>query len=133
MQNIMTEANNNNSNNWPLLKFQNSSLPPATKLRQGNVYTLVCDSVHREGLCPGRGVSVRETSRHHTVTCGWYASYWNAFFFFLILRRQLQKLWTVYKISENSVHKNSYYLIRTNKCQNQISFARILSVFVRIY
>ena len=53
--------------------------------------------------------------------------------FFLILRRQLQKLWTVYKISENSVHKNSYYLIRTNKCQNQISFARILSVFVRIY
>ena len=36
-------------------------LPPATKLRQGNVFTPVCDSVHREGglclggLCPGPG------------------------------------------------------------------------------
>ena len=41
-------------------------LPPATKLRQGNVFTLVvCDSVHRWGLCPGGsasgGVSVRKT------------------------------------------------------------------------
>ena len=27
-------------------------LPPATKLRQGNVFTRVCDSVHRDGLCP---------------------------------------------------------------------------------
>ena len=56
---------------------------PQTKLREGNVFTPVCDSVHRgssiqgglclgwslskggEGLCPGgslsRGVSVRET------------------------------------------------------------------------
>ena len=33
-------------------------LPPATKLRQGNVFTSVCDSVHRGGLYPG-GVSVR--------------------------------------------------------------------------
>ena len=35
--------------NWSLL-------PPVTKLRQGNVFTPVCDSVHGEG-----GVSVRET------------------------------------------------------------------------
>ena len=27
-------------------------LPSATKCRQGNVFTPVCDSVHREGLCP---------------------------------------------------------------------------------
>ena len=27
-------------------------LPPATKLQQGNVFTRVCDSVHRGGLCP---------------------------------------------------------------------------------
>ena len=30
----------------------NTYLPPATKLRQGNVFTRVCDSVHRGGLCP---------------------------------------------------------------------------------
>ena len=56
-------------------------LPPATKLRQGNVFTPVCDSVQgggipvqggslymgvcvQGGLCPGvcvQGVSVRET------------------------------------------------------------------------
>ena len=38
-------------------------LPHATKLRQGNVFTFICDSVHRgEGLCLGilcpKGVSV---------------------------------------------------------------------------
>ena len=46
------------------------SLPPATKLRQGNVFTPVCDSVHWNslsqhapqvtwpgGLCPGRSLS----------------------------------------------------------------------------
>ena len=43
-------------------QFRVGSLPPATKLRQGNVLTPVCDSVYRggsvqEGLCPG-GVSV---------------------------------------------------------------------------
>ena len=27
-------------------------LSPATKLRQGNVFTPVCDSFHRGGLCP---------------------------------------------------------------------------------
>ena len=36
-----------------------SLLPSATKLRQGNVFSPVCDSVHRGGgLCPG-GVSVQ--------------------------------------------------------------------------
>ena len=82
---------------------------PQTKLRQGNVFTTVCDSVCKggvsvqEGLYLGgslsRGVSVqgvsvqgslsrgslssgfyvRETPRRRTVTCGQYASYWNAF------------------------------------------------------
>ena len=60
-------------------------LPPATKLREGNVFTPVCDSVHgslclggvsvQGGLCPG-GLSVRETPM---VTCGQYASYCNTF------------------------------------------------------
>ena len=45
-------------------------------------------SVQGKGLCPGegslsRGVSVRETP--HTVTCGWYASYWNAFLFLQVI------------------------------------------------
>ena len=31
-------------------------LPPATKLRQGNVFTSVCDSVHGGGLCMGVSV-----------------------------------------------------------------------------
>ena len=31
-------------------------LPPATKLRQGNVFTPVCDSVRGGGLCPGVSV-----------------------------------------------------------------------------
>ena len=115
-------------------------LPPATKLRQGNVFTPVCHSVLgwgisvpaciigqmtrgvsvqggicpggslsrgisvREGLCPGglcpggslsREVSVQEglcperppgqRSLPRLVTCGWYASYWNAFLFVNIL------------------------------------------------
>ena len=101
---------------------ENHLLPPATKLWQRNVFTPVCHSVHRGGLCPsmhhrshdqgvpvqGRdlcpggslsgsglgGVSVQGVSVQgglcpgglhlgdrdpHTVTSGWYASYWNAF------------------------------------------------------
>ena len=85
-------------------------LPPATKLRQGNVFTPVCDSVHRGrggalsgrgylsrvslsrwngvsvqgGLCLMRGVvSVRETHWRCTVTCGRYASWWNTFLSYL--------------------------------------------------
>ena len=69
-------------------------LPPATKLRQGNVFTPVCDSVQARslsrgvsvqegslsgGLCPGGSLSGRPPCRH-TVMCGRYASYWNAFF-----------------------------------------------------
>ena len=41
-------------------------------------------SLSSGGLCPG-GVSVRETPRR-TITCGWYASYWNAFLFQRILK-----------------------------------------------
>ena len=62
-------------------------LPPATKLREGNVFTPVCHSVHRRvsvqgisvqgGLCPGGSLSGRPLC---TVKCGQYASYWNAFF-----------------------------------------------------
>ena len=63
-------------------------LPPATKLQQGNVFTPVCDSVHwsggRGGCSLSRGVSVwgrpqGDPPYRDTVTCGWFASYWNAF------------------------------------------------------
>ena len=46
-------------------------------------------SVSEGGLCAGwwvflcRGGSVRETPQ--TVTCGWYASYWNAFLLYTLL------------------------------------------------
>ena len=77
-------------------------LLPAPKLRQGNVFTPVCGSVHRRGgLCPGGSLSGGSQSRRwgvcvqgvcvqgslcqedphccHTVTCGRYTSYWYAF------------------------------------------------------
>ena len=51
------------------------------------------------GLCPGGSLSGRSLSRgglcpgdppcHHTVTCGWYTSYWNAFlllYFFALIQ-----------------------------------------------
>ena len=59
---------------------------PGGSLSRGEV------SVQGRGLCPGEGslsrggVSVSETPR--TVTCGWYASYWNAF----LLIEELQML-----------------------------------------
>ena len=36
-------------------------LPPAKKLREGNVFTPVCHSVHRRGLCPRGSLSGRPT------------------------------------------------------------------------
>ena len=54
-------------------------LPPATKLRQDNVFAPVCHSVHREGgLCPGvrsQGVSVSDTPPLSMVTYMQYTSY----------------------------------------------------------
>ena len=70
---------------------------PQTKLRKGNVFTPVCDSVHRGwSLCLGgslsrgvsdcRGVSLTagglcQGDTSHTVKSGRYASCWNAFLF----------------------------------------------------
>ena len=51
-------------------------LTAATKLRQGNVFTRVCDSLHRRG-----GGSVRETP----LPAVRYACYWNALFFTFVL------------------------------------------------
>ena len=56
----------------------NNLLPFATKLRQGNVFTPVCDSVHGEclclwGLCPGTSLSMglsRDVSVHGSVQGG---------------------------------------------------------------
>ena len=70
-------------------------LPSATKLRQGNIFTSVCQEFcSRGGVClsacwdttpqadpPGRHPRVDTPSlgRHHCS--GWYASYWNAFLY----------------------------------------------------
>ena len=70
------------------------SLPPVTKLRQGNVFTRVCQSFCSQGwfcvpacttghmtrwcLCPGGSLSGRAPPM---VTRGRYASCWNAFLF----------------------------------------------------
>ena len=35
------------------MEIQRSYYRPQTKLREGNVFTPACDSVHRGGLCPG--------------------------------------------------------------------------------
>ena len=80
-------------------------LPPARKLRQGNVFTPVCHSVHTHPLPPGQtppgqthppwadtsplGRHITPGQTHHLwavhagtqSTSGWYASYWNAFSF----------------------------------------------------
>ena len=70
-------------------------LPPATKLRQGNVFTPVCHSVHRQGVCHiplgrPRFLGRQPPGRHPPCavhagiqsTSGRYASYWNAILFY---------------------------------------------------
>ena len=78
-------------------------LPPATKLRQGNVFTPVCHSVHG-GVChpPGRHPHLGRHSPGQTPpradtpcavhagirpTSGRYASYWNAILLENIFRK----------------------------------------------
>ena len=96
----------NKNANFPILPsnsalYLNDShnifLPPATKLRQGNIFTPVCLSVHR-GVCHsplGRhhptlgqitpGQTPREVHAGIRPTSGRYASYWNAVLWLLIL------------------------------------------------
>ena len=103
----------------PFPKF----LPPATKLRQGNVFTPGCHSVHRGGVCHTHPSGTRDKhplGRHppgqtpplgrHTLcvvhagirfTSGRYASYWNAFLFTLL------KLFS--KISPESTRDSSKF------------------------
>ena len=60
-------------------------------LRLSVILFTVGGSLSRKGLCPGGG-SVQgglcQGDPPHTVTCGRYASYWNAFFMFLIAIRK---------------------------------------------
>ena len=86
-------------------------LPPATKLRQGNVFTPVCHSVHRgsaippwadtPGQTPPRQTPPRQTPPGQTPpgqilplgrhppravhACTRYASYWNAILFVIFI------------------------------------------------
>ena len=79
-------------------------LPAATKLGQGNVFTGVCDSVHRGGCLPqcmlGYHPAPLQQSWHPPPqeadcgiqsTSGRYASYWNAFLV------EIQLLWTKFQ------------------------------------
>ena len=60
---------------------------PQTKLREGNIFTPVCDSVHRVGVYPSmhhrsHGTPPgRHTHPPSPTMSGPYASYWNAFLF----------------------------------------------------
>ena len=40
---------------------------PETKLREGNVFTAVCDYVHRGGLCSGVSLSGADDPPHGNV------------------------------------------------------------------
>ena len=59
---------------------------PQTKLREGNVFTPVCESVHR-------GVSV--LGDLCTVKSGRYASYWNAFLFKYLIPQVTNVQWCI--------------------------------------
>ena len=53
-------------------------------LSSGRIYVQGRVSVQGEGLCPGWGLSPAGSlsgTPHRTVTCGRYASYWNAFLY----------------------------------------------------
>ena len=69
-------------NKWAFLLecilVENKFLLPSTKLRQGNIFTGFCHSVHR-----GRGHVWRGSmrARRDGHCSGRYASYWNAFLF----------------------------------------------------
>ena len=55
-------------------------LPPATNLREGNVFTPVRHSVHRRrGLCPVGGGEGGLSGRPPYGNVQAVASYWNAF------------------------------------------------------
>ena len=58
-------------------------LPPATKLRQGNVFTPVCHSVHG-GVSATHTLARPPCPVHAGIrsTSGRYASHWNAFFLY---------------------------------------------------
>ena len=84
-------------------------LPSATKLGQGYVFTGVCDSVHRGGVClttcwdttppreqtspppradpPGADTPWRRACWEIWSTRGWYASYWNAILLMLKINK----------------------------------------------
>ena len=75
------------------------TLPPATKLGKGYIFTGVCDSVHGGGWSglvggawsrgsgpggvPGLGGCLVETPQDG-YCCGQYASYWNVFLSFTV-------------------------------------------------
>ena len=91
-----------------MISCNNSCYRPQTKLREGNVFTGVCDSVHGGvpgpggclftggclvlgGACSGGGLllapgegGVPGGDPPNGYCCGQYASYWNAFLYFKV-------------------------------------------------
>ena len=58
-------------------------LPSATKLRQGNIFTSVCQE-----FCPWGGSASVHVGRHlppqaDGYCSGWYASYWNTYLYYV--------------------------------------------------
>ena len=110
-------------------------LPSATKLRQGNVITPACHSVHRGGIYlsawdaplantpppsrhprdPGRHTPRADTPPPADGNCsGRYASYWNAFLFGL----QSMRIWLHLYYNTLNVHTDLLFL------QNEIDILR---------
>ena len=94
-------------------------LPPATKLRQGNVFTPVCHSLHRGGGGSLSGRPRTEPPRQRipwtvtprqsapcTVKSGRYASYWNAFLFHLVLLKGKTRMSLTAAFTEKFIQSN---------------------------
>ena len=60
---------------------------PQTKLQEGNVFTLICQSFCSQGEDPWT-----ETPPPFTVKSGRYASYWNAFWYELFLLTRIPRI-----------------------------------------
>ena len=61
-------------------------------LGQGNIFTSVCQEFCSQGGCLVPGGVWRPPLRDG-YCCGWYASYWNAFLFYIVLLSPANEVW----------------------------------------